>query len=169
MILNLQQNHLLGIYILPVNNILNKFYLFWSTGFLTGFFPKAPGTIGALIGILIFLLSSSISLKFQLLFFSLYLFISIKSIPYAIYFFKKNDPSQVNCDEIIGIWIALLFFQPAIKVIVFSFIIFRILDILKPFPIIYVEKLPGSYGIIADDVVAGVLTKVIIWIIMKTL
>lgn len=166
---NLQQNHHLGTYTLPVNNILNKFYLFWSTGFYTGFFPKAPGTIGAVVGIPIFLLSSLLSIKLQILFFFLYVFISIKSIPYATNFFKKKDPSEVNCDEIIGIWIALLFFQPAIKVIIFSFIIFRILDILKPFPIRYFENLPGSYGIIADDVIAGLLTKGVIWILMKIL
>jgi phosphatidylglycerophosphatase A len=167
MIQNPQRNHLLEIFILPVNNTLNRFYLFWATGFFTGFIPKAPGTIGTIVGTLLFLISNTINIKLQIVILTFYLIISIKSTRFAITYFNKKDPSQVNCDEIIGIWVALLFFPPTIPIIIIAFTLFRIFDIFKPFPVKNLERLPGPFGIIADDLLAGLLTKGVIWLSMK--
>ena len=167
MTLNLQHNHLLGIYILAVNNILNKFYIFWSTGFLTGFITKAPGTNGAIVGIIIFLLLAKLDIKLQILIFSFYFIVAFKSISYGVLYFKNQDPPQINSDEIIGMWIALIFFEPYFKIILPAFILFRIFDILKPFPIKHLERMPGAIGIILDDIIAGLFTKGLIWILIK--
>ncbi|MCX7769815.1 MAG: phosphatidylglycerophosphatase A [Proteobacteria bacterium] len=150
-----------------MSNILNRFYLLWATGFFTGFIPKAPGTIGSLVGILLFLLINFLEIKIQILIFLLYFLISLKSVAYTIRYFNKNDPSEVNCDEIIGIWIALLFFQPKTLIIILAFIFFRTFDILKPFPVRNFENFHGPFGVIADDIVAGLLTKGVVWLIMK--
>jgi len=71
-----------------------------------------------------------------------------------------KDPPEVVIDEVVGMWISLYglgprFFLPALG-------LFRILDIIKPFPVRNVEKLPGGVGIMADDVLAGILANLIL-------
>lgn len=163
----LQPNHLSGIYTSAVNSNLNKFYIFWSTGFLTGFIKKAQGTVGAIVGTIIFLLLANLDIKLQIIIFLTYFLISFKSISYGIFHFRNQDPPQINSDEIIGMWVALIFFEPTFKIIFLAFILFRLLDILKPFPINQFEKLPGATGVILDDIIAGLLTKGLIWIFMR--
>jgi len=75
----------------------------------------------------------------------------------------KKDPKEVIIDEVAGTWIAMFglpsgFSLPAL-------FLFRILDILKPFPVNASEKLPGGWGIMADDIVAGLLANIILTVI----
>lgn len=69
----------------------------------------------------------------------------------------KKDPGEVVIDEVVGMWIALYGFRPGIFVPVLG--LFRILDIIKPFPIRNLERLPGGVGIMADDIMAGILAN----------
>jgi phosphatidylglycerophosphatase A len=73
---------------------------------------------------------------------------------------EKEDPGEIVIDEVAGMWIALFAHSPAMFVPAFG--LFRILDIIKPFPIRNLEKLPGGVGIMADDIAAGVLANVIL-------
>jgi phosphatidylglycerophosphatase A len=168
MILKVSQKHLLETSILAMNKF-NNFHIFYSTGFFTGFVPFAPGTIGTITGIIIFLLTSKLSPLQQSMLFLLYFSLSIIATKKAILFLKSTDPPQIVCDEIIGIWISLMFFKPNVKTIILGFILFRLLDILKPFPIKHFEKLPGAFGIIADDLIAGLFTKGLLWLILTHL
>lgn len=142
--------------------------IFFATGFYVGFFPWAPGTIGSLVGVLIYMATKSFSHKIQVAIFSLYLILVMFSTIESIKHFKKNDPPQVVCDEITGIWLALLIFDVSLFYLFLAFIFFRFFDILKPFPIKQLEKLPGAYGVMADDIVAGIMTKGVLWIFMQT-
>jgi len=165
MITKVPQKHLLEISILAMNKFSN-FSIFFSTGFFTGFVPFAPGTMGTITGIIIFLLTSKLAPLQQAMLFLLYFSLSVITTKKAHEYFKKVDPPQIVCDEIIGIWISLIFFKPNFKTIIMAFILFRFFDILKPFPIKHFEKLPGALGILADDLIAGLFTKGVLWLIL---
>ena len=70
----------------------------------------------------------------------------------------KDDPSEVVIDELVGQWLALIGLPHSIGFAIASFIIFRILDIAKPFPINQLEKLPQGWGVMLDDIAAGLIT-----------
>ena len=70
----------------------------------------------------------------------------------------KDDPSEVVIDELAGQWLALLFLPRSIGFAIAAFIIFRILDITKPFPIKQLEGLPRGWGVMLDDLAAGLIS-----------
>ena len=69
-----------------------------------------------------------------------------------------HDPSWIVIDEWIGMWIALLGISHNLYLYVLACVLFRFFDIVKPFPIAAIEKLPGGFGIVLDDVFAGLIT-----------
>jgi phosphatidylglycerophosphatase A len=78
---------------------------------------------------------------------------------------KVPDPSEVVVDEVVGMWLSLVglprtFILPA-------FLLFRIIDITKPFPVSAMEKLPGGWGIMADDILGGLITNLILQVIYR--
>jgi phosphatidylglycerophosphatase A len=75
-----------------------------------------------------------------------------------------KDPGLAVCDEIVGQWIALLFLPHNFKIYIASFIIFRILDITKPFPANRAQNISGGMGIMLDDLIAGIYTNIILQI-----
>jgi phosphatidylglycerophosphatase A len=75
---------------------------------------------------------------------------------------KQADPSECVVDELAGQWIACAFAPVSFLAFLFAFVLFRIFDILKPWPISKLEKLPGGFGIMADDLGAAVAAGVII-------
>ena len=75
----------------------------------------------------------------------------------AARFLNKEDPGCVIIDEVVGMWLSLLFLPRSF--ILGGFLLFRVLDILKPFPIDRFERLPGGWGIMADDVVGGLMAN----------
>ena len=78
----------------------------------------------------------------------------------------KRDPKEVVVDEAVGMWISLL--PSSGPWLIFSFLVFRALDIAKPFPISWMEeRLQGGLGIMMDDVVAGVITALLVFILRK--
>lgn len=79
--------------------------------------------------------------------------------------FKKVDSSFIVIDEIATMLILLIFVSRNLILLIAAFFIFRLIDILKPYPIKKIEKFPGSWGIMGDDILAGVYTLGFIWII----
>jgi phosphatidylglycerophosphatase A len=73
---------------------------------------------------------------------------------------KREDPSEVVIDEVIGTWVAVTGLSPGLGLP--ALFLFRVFDIIKPFPVNTAEKLPGGLGIMVDDVVAGVYANVIV-------
>ncbi|MBQ3646219.1 MAG: phosphatidylglycerophosphatase A [Synergistaceae bacterium] len=73
-------------------------------------------------------------------------------------FFQTKDPSFLNIDELPGMWLSIYLLPKGF--IIPGFFLFRIIDILKPFPVSLMEKLPGGWGIMADDVVGGILVNI---------
>lgn len=142
-----------------------KLITFLATGFGAGLAPFAPGTAGTLVGVLICLLFLPFPwvMRFPavlaLLAFSVYVAGQAENI------YQKKDDQRIIIDEIIGFQITMLPVEINILNICTGFVLFRIFDILKPFPIRNIQRLPGGWGIVADDVIAGIYAGVIMWTI----
>ncbi|MBU0558108.1 MAG: phosphatidylglycerophosphatase A [Bacteroidetes bacterium] len=137
---------------------LNNFEKFLGTGFYTGYIPFAPGTFGSAAALLIYLIPGFENL--YIIIPAIILFTLI-GIPIGTKFESVygKDPSQCTIDEVIGMWISLLFLPKIWWVIVVTFIVWRIMDIVKPFPANFMERLSGGRGIIFDDIVAALYTS----------
>lgn len=133
---------------------------FIVTAFATlgvGKIPKAPGTFGSFLALLIWWALFPLTFELQV-----FLLITAFLIGWlATHFYEKwnhkHDPKEVVVDELIGMWITLLAAAPKLSIFIVGFLLFRFFDIWKPFPIGWVDrKVPGALGTILDDVIAGV-------------
>ena len=145
---------------------LNLFEKTLGSGFFTGFIPFAPGTFGSLAALFIYYIpgfEKPLVLIPAILIFSFYgVYVGNK--------FEKvygKDPGQCTIDEFVGMWISLLFLPKTIIISVIAFIIWRILDIIKPWPARSLEQLDGGLGIMIDDVVSAVYTLIILQVFLR--
>ena len=122
----------------------------------------APGTAGSAIAIIIGYILIPVSWP---LFLILTIGISIIGIIAANYYSKvtkTHDSGKIIIDEVAGQWIALLFIPYDIKYFFAAFVLFRLLDITKIWPVNWAERLNGGVGIVTDDLVAGLMSGVIL-------
>ena len=143
-------------------NLLERLF---GSGFFSGYIPIAPGTFGSLVALAIYLIPGFENPTILLTLISLFSIIGI----YTGNKFEKvygKDPAQCTIDEMVGMWITLLFIPKYIWYILIAFIIWRILDIIKPFPANIVEKIKGGWGIMLDDIVAGIYSLILVHIII---
>jgi phosphatidylglycerophosphatase A len=144
--------------------------MFLATGFYIGNIPFAPGTFGSLIGLPLCFALTGISLAPAMLGTLFFILFAVCIADAAEKILKQSDPGCIVIDEIAGMMVTLigLPFNPITVVI--GFIIFRILDILKPFPIRNLDKrIPGGLGVVADDVAAGIIANLLLRIIIHIL
>ena len=138
-----------------------------TTLFGAGYIKYAPGTIGSILTVLIWLL---IYTAFgQIYFLGLFVILTLSSyylIKEYLSVFNKKDPQEIIIDEFIGISIPLLFVSSSQSYfeILLVFVSFRIFDIFKIYPVNKAEMLDGPIGIILDDVIAGIYTLIILLI-----
>ena len=136
-----------------------------TTLFGAGYIKYAPGTIGSILTILIWVL---IYTAFgQIYFLGLFLILAVGSyylIKKYLSVYNKKDPQEIIIDEFIGISIPLLFVSSSQSYfeILLVFVSFRIFDIFKIYPVNKAEMLDGPIGIILDDVIAGIYTLIIL-------
>jgi len=147
---------------------INFFEKLIGSGFLTGYSPVASGTVGSIAALLIYLIPG-----FEQLFIIIPAIIIF--LVYGIYLGDKfeaeygKDPAQCTIDEIVGTWISLIALPKTTWIIVAAFLLWRILDIIKPAPARNLEKLKGGLGIMIDDVVSGIYTLIIMHLIVYLL
>ena len=144
---------------------INLFERFIGSGFFTGYFPIASGTVGSLAALIIYLIPG-----FE------QLFVIIPSIVifmvYGIYVGTKfeaeygKDPAQCTIDEVVGMWISLVALPKTFAIVAIAFILWRILDIIKPPPARNLERLKGGLGIMIDDVISGIYTLIIMLLVV---
>lgn len=133
-----------------------------ASAFGAGWSPKAPGTVGSLVGLLVALpVYSLFPSLFPWLALSL-LFLAILVCNRAVVEEKEADPSWIVLDEIVGIWVAMVGAPLEWPVLLIGFLLFRLFDIWKPWPARAAEKLPAGFGIVLDDVIAGLYTALIL-------
>ena len=130
---------------------------FAATFFYLGKLPVAPGSFGSLGALLLWLLlpvSFSIQLSVVVFLFALGVYSSDKMAKYM----DDHDPSEVVIDEAIGMGISLFMLPHSFGLYLLAFVLFRIFDIFKPSFIYQIQDLPGGWGIMLDDVLAGLFT-----------
>jgi len=142
------------------------FDVFLTTGFYSGYSPFAPGTMGALVATLLWLLGFWL-MSFWILqivtavCIVLFTLISIQPIN-RVEKFWGEDPKRVVIDEVVGVWICLLgvpYTADATRFwiyVVMAFALFRLFDIFKPLGIRKMEALPGGWGVMMDDILSGI-------------
>lgn len=141
----------------------NKILEFIGTGFYTGYVPFAPGTATSLLALSFFFIPG---FNEHIILIPLILCCFIIGFPLGNYFESKygSDPQIFTLDEMVGTWISLLLVPDNLIFIFSTFILWRFLDIVKPFPAKNLEKLNGGFGIMMDDVVSGMYSLIIIYI-----
>jgi phosphatidylglycerophosphatase A len=134
-----------------------------ATGFGAGYAPVAPGTFGSIWGIgLVWGLHRAGGHGAVLTGFLLVTLLGFWSAADAERRFGRPDPGCVVVDEIAGQMLSLLVLAPTTPTLVAGFLLFRLLDIVKPFPAGRLESLPGSSGIMADDLLAGIYANLVL-------
>jgi phosphatidylglycerophosphatase A len=130
-----------------------------ATGGGAGFMPKAPGTAGSVVGVLIYLVMEGLHVSAYYLHAILFLFIVGTWAAHRVETFWGHDSQRIVVDEIIGQMITFSYAAGRLHLsalwIGVGFGLFRLFDILKPFPLRRLEKLKGGLGVVADDVGAG--------------
>ena len=130
--------------------------LMCALGFGAGLVPRAPGTFGTLVAIPIIILLANVSYWLLALTSLVFLAAGIQICKEASSYFKSHDHSSIVWDEIVGYMFTMSFAPISMQTITVGFILFRFFDILKPWPISWLDKnIHGAWGIMADDLVAG--------------
>jgi len=127
-----------------------------ATGFNLGRIPYAPGTTGSLAALLIFLPIRHLPWTIHFTMVVVVLAAGTYAADRARAHLGAKDPSMVIIDEMVGCWVAVLAIPPRGVPLVCAFALFRLFDIWKPFPADRAEMLPGGWGIMLDDLVAGI-------------
>lgn len=138
-----------------------------STFFYLGYLPLAPGTFASLAGIFIFYLVGRNSVLY-LSVVCLVLVLGFRVSSRAEIIFGRKDAQCIVIDEVAGMLLSFMFMPyPRTLFIISGFIIFRVLDILKPYPINAVQKIKGSPGIMFDDLMAALYTNLILQLALR--
>ena len=139
---------------------------FLALGFGSGLSPKAPGTVGTIASIPIWLWLAEQPLLFQSSFLAATFFI-------GIYFCDKTgedlgvqDHGAIVWDEFVGFWLTMMFAPAGFLWLLVGFCLFRLFDIWKPWPINYLDKhVHGGLGVMLDDVLAGVFAGLLLYLV----
>ena len=133
-----------------------------------GFSPIAPGTLGTLVAIPIYYFLSEIPSPLYEITLVGFFFLSVWISENAERLFGKEDDQRIVIDEVIGFLITMLWVPKTIRFIIIGFFLFRFFDILKPFPIRRLEKgFKGGFGVVLDDVAAGIYANIILRLIYR--
>ncbi|HTZ11988.1 MAG TPA: phosphatidylglycerophosphatase A [Candidatus Margulisiibacteriota bacterium] len=138
-----------------------------SSFFYIGYLPFIPGTFGSLAGLVLFFAARnnpSACIILALVMTLLGFLVSGSAERIA----GRKDPSHIVIDEVSGMLLSLLFLPYDIKLLLLGFLLFRILDTLKPFPAGALQDLPGSLGVMGDDIIAAVYTNAILQFVFRT-
>ncbi len=135
----------------------------FCTFFWTGCSPIAPGTVGSLatVGCYALFLRRVPPMFYAAMVVVLFLAGAAASGRFAR-IMGRDDPGFIVIDEVCGQMIALFLVSPSLLNLALSFALFRFFDIIKPFPVRNAEGFPGGWGIMADDVVAGVFAALVL-------
>ena len=148
-------------------NFREKAAVFMATGFCVGNIPFAPGTFGSLIGLPLSFLLAEIRLSAAIIAALFIIGLSIWISNVAEKTLKLKDPGCIVIDEVAGMVVTLIGLPFNLTTAVCGFIFFRILDILKPFPIRLIDqRVSGGLGVVADDVAAGIFANLLLRIIL---
>jgi phosphatidylglycerophosphatase A len=133
-----------------------------ATAFGAGYSPVAPGTAGSAVGLALFWGLVQFPVTVQIAALAAVFLVGVAASTRLAREVGAKDPGLVVVDEVVGMWASLLFlpFTPATAAA--GFLLFRVMDIVKPYPARELEDLPEGWGIMADDLMAGVYANLLL-------
>jgi phosphatidylglycerophosphatase A len=146
--------------------------VFLATVAYCGYFPIAPGTVGSAAGLVVYLLvwwthSPLVEVGLIVVTFA----IGTWAATHAERYFGAIDPGPVVIDEVLGMLVTLAFIPVGVSGALVGFFLFRVFDVIKPYPANRLEKYHGGFGIMADDFAAGVYAniclRIVIWLVPR--
>ena len=149
------------------NNISGSLIKLISSVFYIGYSPFLPGTLASLAGFLayvFFIRGNTVGHLGTVIICTVIGFVLSDK---AEKIFKRKDARQIVIDDFNGMLIGMLFLPYNLKLAVIGFIVFRVMDGLKPYPIYKIDKWKGALGIMGDDILAGVYTNIILQIFWR--
>ena len=147
---------------IPAKMLLNPIHLF-SFGFGSGLVPRVPGTMGTLIGVLLFIILPIMDWRLYLTIIICAFIGGIFCCEYTAKILNVHDHPSIVWDEIVGYLVTMFMVPKDWLWILIGFILFRVFDILKPWPISVIDsRVKGGFGIMFDDVVAAFFSLAII-------
>jgi phosphatidylglycerophosphatase A len=136
---------------------VTRLAVFVATVGYSGYFPVAPGTVGSAVGLVFYLLvwwSQSVVVEVGLI--VVLFFVGIWAGTTAERYFGGIDPGPIVIDEVVGMLITLAFIPVGLSGALVGFFMFRVFDVIKPYPAGRLERLHGGLGVMADDAMAAV-------------
>jgi phosphatidylglycerophosphatase A len=147
---------------------VKKIILFFASGGGVGFLPGPKGTYGTVVGLLLYWAVRGFSNAYFLLFVFTFFFFSVWAAGLAEVYLQEKDSQIIVIDEIAGYLVTMLFLPFGWKLAIAGFLAFRLFDILKPFPISLLErKLQGGWGVVLDDILAGVFGNLVLQVLLR--
>ena len=144
-----------------MDNLRKKITEVIASCFYIGYIPGAPGTYGSLFALLLISQFSFLTKNISVIFFI------VIGLIFSTLMEKqtgKKDDQRIVIDEFVGMLITFYFVEPNLSYLIIGFILFRLYDIYKPYPIKKTQKLPSGWGILLDDVLAGVYARIVLHI-----
>ncbi len=127
-----------------------------ATGFGAGLSPVMPGTAGTLVGVLLCLAFLPLHWIFRFIFVAVLVGVAVYVSGRAEEIYGKKDDQRIVIDEIAGFLVAMLPVAINFLNLALAFVLFRIFDIWKPYPLRKFQELPGGWGVVVDDIGAGI-------------
>ena len=150
--------------------MLNRIVVFLATGCYVGYSPLVPGTMGTLASIPLYLILSHLSPLYYMPILLGFIYIAIWASDGAEVLLQSKDCKHIVIDEMVGFLVAMFMIPPTMRNIILGFFLFRAFDIIKPFPIRTLEeRVRGGYGVVLDDILAGIYTNLVIHVLRFTM
>lgn len=138
-----------------------------ATAFGAGYSPIAPGTAGSLIGLALFWPLHMAPTWAQVAVTAAVYFAGVAASSRLARNLGRKDPGLAVVDEVVGMWVSLLFLPFTPLTALAAFLLFRALDVFKPWPARQFESLPGGWGIMTDDVMAGIYANLVLYAVLR--
>jgi phosphatidylglycerophosphatase A len=146
---------------------VTRLAVFLATAGYSGYFPIAPGTVGSAVGLLVYaFVWWTQSLVVEATVIAILFAVGVWASTTAERHFGGIDPGPVVIDEVVGMLITLAFIPVHVTGALVGFVLFRVFDVIKPFPAARLEKLHGGLGIMADDAMAAVYANLVLRLVL---
>jgi len=150
-----------------MNKFTREVVLFLAQGAYSGRAPVAPGTAGTAVGVLVYLWMRRFSPEAYVVFCLLIVLIGTWIAGRAEGLLGKKDHPSIVIDEVAGYLVSVAMLPGTWSFIIAAFVLFRIFDIMKPYPLKRLQTLHGGAGVMSDDIGAGVYTNLVLRIVSE--
>ncbi len=152
-----------------MNRVTKEFIIFISQGAYAGRFPVVPGTAGTVVGVLLYLAMKGLSPAWYLLWCAVIIVGGTWAAGRAEILLERKDPPSVVIDEVAGFLLSMFMAPSQWGFVVAGFFLFRIFDIIKPYPLKRLQDIHGGAGVMLDDIGAGIYTNLVLQVVSGVL